>query len=124
MIDACRLCGFQMTKAKMSVFVIADGFDPKDRTPMVRFTKGEPSKLESIVRLPKSGVPDIHARACWDPGWELLLRVRYDADQFTKVDVANLLMRVGMQVGVGEGRPFSKNSAGMGWGTFVLASED
>jgi len=34
--------------------------------------------------------------------------------------VTNLLSRVGMQVGIGEGRPFSKNSAGMGWGTFEL----
>ena len=33
-------------------------------------------------------------------------------------DVTNLLMRVGQQVGIGEGRPDSKNSAGMGWGTF------
>ena len=48
------------------------------------------------------------------------MRVRFDADQFTLTDVANLLMRVGMQVGIGEGRPFSKNSNGMGWGLFDL----
>jgi len=31
-----------------------------------------------------------------------------------------LLARVGMQVGIGEGRPDSKNSAGMGWGLFEV----
>jgi hypothetical protein len=28
--------------------------------------------------------------------------------------------RVGAQVGIGEGRPDSKNSTGMGWGTFEI----
>jgi hypothetical protein len=42
-------------------------------------------------------------------------------DQFTPEDVANLMARVGMQVGIGEGRPDSKNSAGMGWGLFKIA---
>ncbi len=123
MIDACRLVGFHMTKAKMSVFIHADGYDPRDHSPLVRISKGEPSKIESLVRL-QGSTPDIHARGLWEPGWECIVRVRYDADQFTRKDVANLLARVGGQVGVGEGRPFSPNSAGMGWGTFVLASEE
>jgi hypothetical protein len=29
----------------------------------------------------------------------------------------------GMQVGIGEGQPDSKNSAGMGWGLFELATK-
>jgi ribosomal protein S17 len=41
-------------------------------------------------------------------------------DQFKVQDVANLLSRVGEQVGICEGRPDSKNSAGMGWGTFQV----
>jgi hypothetical protein len=49
--------------------------------------------------------------------------VVYDADQFTLEDVSNLLARAGMQVGIGEGRPDSKMSAGMGWGTFRIAAE-
>lgn len=123
MIDACRLVGFHMTKAKMSVFCLADGYDPRDHSPLVRITKGEPNKIESLVRL-QGSTPDIHARGLWEPGWEAIVRIQYDADQFTRKDVANLLVRVGGQVGVGEGRPFSPNSAGMGWGTFVLASDE
>jgi len=34
--------------------------------------------------------------------------------------LTNLLARAGLQVGIGEGRPDSKNSAGMGWGLFQI----
>jgi len=33
-------------------------------------------------------------------------------------------MRVGQQVGICEGRPDSKNSAGMGWGLFTLEDKN
>ena len=48
------------------------------------------------------------------------LRMKYDAGQFTSTDIANLLVRAGAQVGIGEGRPDSKFSAGLGFGTFTL----
>jgi hypothetical protein len=41
---------------------------------------------------------------------------------FSLDDISNLLMRVGLQVGLGEGRPDSKKSAGMGWGTFEISN--
>lgn len=119
MISACRTVGFKMTLAKLSVFVEADGFDSDDGTPLVKITKGEPRYHEALVRL-QTGVADIRARPMWEPGWEADIRITFDGDQFTLGDVSNLLMRVGMQVGVGEGRPDSKNSAGMGWGTFKI----
>lgn len=119
MISACRMCGFQMTRAKLSVFVLADGQDAQEGTSLVRITKGVPEMDISPARN-KDGSCDLRARPKWAPGWEARLRVRYDADQFTAQDVAHLVMRVGMQVGVGEGRPDSKNSAGMGWGLFEI----
>jgi len=122
MVSACRMCGFQMTKAKLSVFVEADGFDATEGTPLVRITKGEPKHHESYVRN-ETGVVDLRARPMWDEGWEAVVRVRFDGDQFTVADVANLLMRVGLQVGIGEGRPDSKKSTGMGWGLFELVGE-
>jgi hypothetical protein len=121
MIEACRMVGYQMTRAKMSVFIQADGFDADDGTPLVRFTKGEPHYSESPVRNQTS--IDIRPRPMWDAGWEARLLVQFDGDQFTLADVANLLQRAGVQVGVGEGRPFSKDSAGMGWGTFTVVGE-
>lgn len=121
LISACRLVGFQMTRAKLSLFVVADGFDRIDGTPLVKITKGEPHYVEHPVRN-ESGVADIRPRPMWNEGWEAKVKLTWDADQFSTADVANLLMRVGMQVGVGEGRPDSKNSSGCGWGTFVIGN--
>lgn len=117
MISACRLVDFKMTLAKLSIFIIADGFDKVDGTPLVKIT-GKPELLNMIVRN-ANGQPDLRTRAMWKK-WSLVLRVRYDRKQFSHIDVANLLARVGEQVGIGEGRPDSKSSAGMGWGTFRI----
>lgn len=122
MIDACRTVGYKMTHAKMAAYVVADGLDVDGTTPLVYFTSGEPSKFESITRN-ANGEPDIRVRGKWAPGWTMTVRVRFDSEMLTVADVVNLLARVGEQVGVGEGRPFSKNSAGMGWGTFRLVEE-
>lgn len=117
MISACRLVGFKMTLAKLSVFVEADGFDAVDGVPLVKI-EGTPARLDMAVRN-ATGVADIRVRPIWRE-WSADLRVNYDADQFTLEDVTNLMRRVGMQVGIGEGRPDSRESAGLGWGTFDL----
>ncbi len=119
MISACRLLGFPMTKAKISVFVEADGFDATDGTPLVKLIAGKPEMNQSAVRL-ATGVASIAIRPMWRE-WGAIVRVRYDADQFSAEDVSNLLWRAGEQVGIGEGRPDSRDSHGMGWGTFRIA---
>ena len=121
MVSACRVCGFQMTRAKLSVFVLPDGFDKSDQTPLVKITKGNPEYCEHPVRN-ETGVIDIRPRAMWKPGWESEVKIQFDADQFTLEDVGNLLSRVGLQVGLGEGRPDSKKSCGMGWGLFEIVN--
>lgn len=117
MISACRLVGFKMTLAKLSVFVSADGFDAIDGVPLIKI-EGKPERVDMAVRN-QTGVADIRIRPMWRQ-WSAVVRVRYDADQFTTADVANLMNRVGQQVGIGEGRPDSRDSAGLGWGTFEL----
>lgn len=116
LISACRLVGFQMTKAKLSVFVEADGRCAKDGTPLVRLVAGEPELCSMAVRN-DNGSADVRARPLWHE-WGADVRIRWDADQFTEGDVLNLLARVGLQVGIGEGRPDSKDSAGLGYGLF------
>jgi hypothetical protein len=117
LISACRLVGFHMSRAKLAVFVVADGFDT-DGAPIVRII-GEPEAHTAYVRN-ETGVVDIRARPMWRE-WSCDLRVQYDADQFTAQDIANLVLRAGLQVGVGEGRHDSKKSlTGMGWGTFTI----
>lgn len=121
LISACRLVNFKMTLAKMSIFVLEDGRDKDEpQIPLIRIY-GKPTKQEDMARV-ETGQPYVTVRAAYHD-WSAKVRIRYDADQFSIEDVANLLARVGMQVGIGEGRPDSKNSAGMGWGIFEIASE-
>ena len=118
MISACRLVGFKMTLAKLSIFVEADGWDKTEpQIPLVRIY-GEPVKQEDMARV-ETGQPYVTIRPAYH-NWKAKIRIRFDADQFTLEDVTNLLARVGAQVGIGEGRPDSKNSAGMGWGLFEI----
>jgi hypothetical protein len=116
LISACRVSGIVMTKAKLSVFVEADGLGV-DGTPLVRLY-GEPEIHEASVRL-ESGVASIAIRPMWRE-WSAKVSVTFDADQLDLTSVTNLLARAGQQVGIGEGRPDSKKSTGQGWGRFLL----
>jgi len=118
MVSACRTVGVKMTLAKLAFSIEADGVDRDSGMPLVKIY-GTPIKFESTVRL-ETGVADVRIRPRWDK-WHAMVRVRYDADMLTAEDVANLLMRAGMQCGICEGRPDSKNSCGQGWGTFSIS---
>jgi len=118
LVRACSLTDVPMTKAKLAIDVHSDGFSI-DGTALVRITKGEPKPVTHAARN-ATGVVDIRTRPMWDPGWEACPRVRFDEDMMTYVDVGNLMQRLGIQVGLLEGRPFSKASVGMGWGTFEI----
>ena len=87
MISACRLVGIVMTRAKLSVFVEADGIDKNDGTPLVRII-GEPRIHEATVRN-ETGVADIRWRPMWEE-WSAIVRVTWDEDQFSCQDVINL----------------------------------
>jgi hypothetical protein len=116
LISACRLVGFSRPMARLSIFVEADGYDVESGMPLV-FLEGEPRIFPAPVRI------GMTTSTVWRPMWEqwsATLRLRWDADQFTPVDVANLLARAGGQVGVGEGRPDSKNSDGLGYGLWEI----
>lgn len=121
MISACRLVNFKMTLAKLSIFVEPDGWDAEEpQIPLIRIY-GDPIKQEDMARV-ETGQPYVTVRAAYHD-WKANVRIRWDADQFTIRDISNLLARVGLQVGLGEGRPDSTNSAGMGWGLFEVQGE-
>ena len=119
LIDACRLVGYAMTKAKMSIFILADGLDQDDGQPLVRIY-GDMRSFEMPVRL-ANGSADIAVRPQWLK-WSVKLGIEWDCDQFDRSDVVNLTLRAGKQVGVGAGRPNSKTSHGMGWGTWEIST--
>jgi hypothetical protein len=117
MISACRTVGFAMTVAKLSFFVVADGYDQDDGQALVRI-HGEPRCFKMAVRL-SNGSADIAARPMFE-NWYADLTLKWDADTFSATDVINLLARAGIHCGIGAGRPDSKTSAGMGFGTFEV----
>jgi hypothetical protein len=92
-----------------------------DGTPLVRLDAPAPEMNVSPVRN-ATGVMDLRARPMWKE-WGATVRVRYDSDQFTSQDVFNLLLRVGVQVGIGEGRADSRESAGVDLGFFAVETE-
>lgn len=117
-ISACRACGFKMTHAKLAFMVMQDGFDRVDGAPLVRIASGTAEQWVAPVRN-KTGVVDLRCRPMYKQ-WTASLRIRYDAGMLTADDVVNLISRVGLQVGIGEGRPDSKESAGLGYGLFEI----
>ncbi len=121
MISACRVADFVMTKAKLSIFVQADGRDVLEpQVPLIRIY-GEPIKQMDPART-STGEVYITVRPAFYE-WSAKVRIRWDKHQFTLDDVTNLLVRAGLQVGIGEGRPDSKKSAGLGWGLFTVGGD-
>jgi hypothetical protein len=122
MIDACRTVNAVMTRAKLSLRIIADGIDKDEGTPLVKIvSKNGPEKNESLVRNDNGGA-DVRIRPMWRD-WAATVQIEFDADMITGDSIVNLLDRAGRQVGICEGRPFSKDSCGMGWGTFEVVTK-
>jgi hypothetical protein len=120
MISACRTIGFKMTHAKLAVFVKADGFDLDDGTPLVKI-HGKPRQHIAPARNDNGSI-DIRCRPMWEE-WDADVNMEFDADMFSVTDVVNLMVRAGKQVGIGEGRPDSRMSAGLGWGRFRVQED-
>jgi len=116
-ISACRLVGFHMTKGKLGLFCMPDGFDKVDAQPLIKLYACKHTAPILSVRNANM-VHDLRCRPMWRK-WGLLIPMRFDGDMFSETDVANLLSRVGEQVGLLEGRHDSVRSNGMGWGTFA-----
>ena len=121
LISTCRLVGFKMTIAKLSIFIDKDGLDVVDDTPLVRIL-GTPEQSILPVRN-ATGVIDLRVRPLWKE-WGAKLRIRFDNEQFSVQDVSNLLVRAGRQVGIGEGRPDSRDSNGIEYGLFTVEMWD
>lgn len=119
MIDACRLTDLKMTQARLSIFCVEDGYDKDDGVPLVRIhSKGGYESSIMPVRN-ASGTLDLRARPMWKD-WTMDVTLEYDADLMSLQDIGNLMSRVGLQVGIGEGRPYSSKGNGLGFGRFQI----
>jgi len=119
MVAACKIVGFQMTRAKLGIVrIVPDGIT-NDGISLVKISKGQPKYFEQPCRN-DNGSMDLRARPMWEEGWECEVRVEFDLDMFSPTDIANLLSRAGMQVGICEGRNNSRKCVGLGWGAFKV----
>lgn len=115
MVRACKYFDIKQMLAKQYFFVMHDGLDDAGFVQLVRFTHGKPERFEAVCG-------NVHVvRGRWAPGWCVVLRIKYDADQLTLSTVRRLLVRAGTDVGIGAGR--QGFSCGTSWGTFELAQE-
>jgi hypothetical protein len=110
-----------MTHAKLAFMVLSDGLDRVDSAPLVKLTEGVAEEWIAPTRN-ATGVIDLRARPMYKT-WAASLRIQYDAGMLSDADVTNLIARVGLQVGIGEGRPDSKMSAGLGYGLFKIVNK-
>lgn len=117
MVSACKLTGVPMTRAKLLFNALPDGFDNESFDPLIRI-EGKCEMHKHHVRI--KNVCDIRARAIF-PKWRATVRIQYDRSCIGPDSILNLLYRAGVQVGIGEGRPDSKQSVGMGLGTFSVS---
>ena len=118
-IRAAKLAGLEMVMARCSFFVLPDGRDRDERQVDLVRIYGEPVMQLDMARV-ETGAPYVAIRPAYYE-WYADVRVRFDQGQISLEDVTNLLVRAGIQVGICEGRPFSKKGGpGMGWGTFDL----
>lgn len=121
LIAACRAANLHMTQMKQAIVdVEPDGFDAITGQGLIRLiAKKQPECNQLPVRL-KNGGTDIHPRPLWR-NWAFEVRITVDEDMVNRVNLVNLLVRAGRQVGIGEGRPMSPKSHGLGFGVFVLS---
>ena len=120
MIDACRLTEMDMVRAKMCIFVIAQGLDAENLEPLVKIDGTPQMHIERV----KVGISqtDLAARGMFEK-WSSTFQVQWDDDVFKAQDILNLLARAGWQVGIGAGRALSKMSGGTGKGGFRVEQD-
>lgn len=118
MISACRTCGVKMTVAKLALLgLVPDGRDTVSSLPLFKIY-GEWEMNIGPARN-DDGSMDLRSRPLWNE-WHADIAFCYDAGLLTEQSIANLLYRAGRQVGIGEGRPDSRNSSGFGFGLFKI----
>ena len=116
-IASCKVAGAVMAKAKLAVWITADGYDADSSDPLVRIY-GKPHMDIRPVRV-GMGKMDLRSRPIY-PEWKVRLRINFDEDVFSIESIYNLVIRAGVQVNVGEARNDSKSGNGMGFGQFEI----
>jgi len=115
LVRAGQLCGVEMTILKQCLFVRPDGNDAAESHIQLVRIFGEPTAFQIPTRT--KGVVNISSAGRFET-WSALLRIEHEPAFISVQSVTHLVMRAGINIGIGRGRPFSSTSVGMGWGTF------
>ena len=111
---------YRQMQAKRCIKVVADGYDSVDGSPLVRIF-GEPEPHDSIRRSGPKRIATPRVRAIYRT-WTAKVKIKFEKGVYVAADIVNMLMRAGEQIGIGEGRPGSRDSVGMDFGTFSIES--
>jgi len=98
---------FNMTQAKMAIFIIPDGIDKVSKRDLVRIY-GKP-EIYSVMQPTSGGGPYMSHRPMYR-NWSCKLRIKFNAGKIDEQGCLNLLTLAGAFVGVGEHRPSSPES--------------
>lgn len=114
-VAAGPIGGITMTFLKKAgIYVIGD---------IVPFTKFSEPKMRDEDFLPVGrGGLDWRIRSQFDE-WEMELTILFNANMISKEQIVNLVDLAGFHIGIGEGRPNSKRTAGCGWGLFEVVRQ-
>lgn len=119
LVEAGRFCSLKMKQLAGTVDVLGTDYDRDIGVPLVPIEGGEPEIFVSSVKN-TSGTRDLRWRPYFKPGWRCSFAVMYDSGTLSKDDVVELLTRAGMNVGIGDGRPLSPCSPGLGYGRWKV----
>lgn len=119
LIEAGRFCSLKMKQLAGTIDVLGECYDADVGVPLVPLQGGEPEIFVSSVKN-TSGTRDLRWRPYFKPGWRCTFTVIYDDKILSKADVEELLKYAGTSVGIGDGRPLSPCSPGLGFGRWKV----
>lgn len=104
LVHGCRFTeGVKMTSARGSFHVLPTPGDPR----LIKIESPPPTMRRDHVRVGRFGakVADIRYRPEFPIGWEMTIRIRYNASAITPEGLAHLLNIGGFAAGLGNWRP-------------------
>ena len=126
MIAAAPLLGLSSVLANLSIWILADGYDRDDGSPLLEIhCASEPEQFLAPAQNTFRGgkkVIDLRIRPLWN-NWRINPKIEFNAKVFTEQEIGNLLNHAGL-IGIGDGRPGSPNSNGIGMGMFEVVPEE
>lgn len=118
------LKGLTKKTASYAIWIVPDGYDTTDGTPLIRIYTDQATPEEWItpVRNPSTKGANLRGRPRWKR-WSMKPTISIVTSLVNLEQFGQLLNLAGLG-GIGEGRPASKDSCGIGMGMFEVVPTD